>query len=124
MLAPSVLRKPYHESARCGSWLQIAACDASVVSVEDIPAEELERERQIELQKEDLASKPEKFRFVHHDGSDAAANLNRLVSSASISMTIDHLHCSAMHPSQAAAFCIVIHVQDTAVADQSASHSC
>ena len=42
--------------------LQLAACDVTVVSVEDIPPEELERERQLEAQKEDLASKPEKFR--------------------------------------------------------------
>ena len=41
---------------------QIAACDATVVAIEDIPAEELERERQIEMGKDDLASKPEKFR--------------------------------------------------------------
>ena len=43
--------------------MQIAASPGvSVVAVEDVPAEELERERSIELQKEDILSKPEAIR--------------------------------------------------------------
>ena len=43
--------------------MQIAASPGvSVVAVEDVPAEELERERAIELQKEDILSKPEAIR--------------------------------------------------------------
>ncbi len=35
-----------------------------MVSVEDVPAEALERERAIEMQKEDILSKPEAIRCV------------------------------------------------------------
>ncbi|KAK9804532.1 hypothetical protein WJX73_005435 [Symbiochloris irregularis] len=42
--------------------MQIAACDATVVSVDDVPKEVLDKEREIELQKEDLQSKPEAIR--------------------------------------------------------------
>ncbi|KAK9914903.1 hypothetical protein WJX75_002062 [Coccomyxa subellipsoidea] len=42
--------------------MQIAACDVSVVAAEDAPAEEVERERAIEMQKEDIQSKPEAIR--------------------------------------------------------------
>ena len=52
--------------------MQIAACDVSVVAAEDTPAEEVERERAIEMQKEDIQSKPEAIRYttlyrVHED---------------------------------------------------------
>ena len=43
--------------------LQIAASPSvTVVAMEDVDQEMLERERQIELQKEDLQSKPENIR--------------------------------------------------------------
>ena len=43
--------------------MQIAACpQVTVVSASDVPAEVLERERAIELEKEDLKSKPEAIR--------------------------------------------------------------
>lgn len=42
--------------------MQIAACDVSTVAAEDAPAEEVERERAIEMQKEDIQSKPEAIR--------------------------------------------------------------
>lgn len=42
--------------------MQIAACDVSVVAAEDAPADEVERERAIEMQKEDIQSKPEAIR--------------------------------------------------------------
>ena len=54
-----------------GMGVQIAACDATVVSVEDVPAELLESERLIELQKEDLKSKPEKIRCAFASASSA-----------------------------------------------------
>ena len=45
--------------------MQIAACEGvSVVSKEDVPADELERERAIEMQKEDILAKPEAIRHV------------------------------------------------------------
>ena len=44
--------------------MQIAACDVSVVAAEDAPAEEVERERAIEMQKEDIQSKPEAIRYT------------------------------------------------------------
>ena len=45
--------------------MQIAASPGvSVVAVEDVSAEELDRERAIELQKEDILSKPEAIRCV------------------------------------------------------------
>ena len=44
---------------------QVAASpSATVVAAADLPAEELERERAIELQKEDILSKPEAIRCV------------------------------------------------------------
>ncbi len=42
--------------------MQIAACDVSIVSVDDAPVDEVERERAIEMQKEDIQSKPEQIR--------------------------------------------------------------
>lgn len=43
--------------------MQIASCPTvTVVAAEDVDQEMLERERQIELQKEDLQSKPENIR--------------------------------------------------------------
>lgn len=43
--------------------MQIAACpEVSVVAIEDVPASELENERRIELEKEDIKSKPEAIR--------------------------------------------------------------
>ena len=43
--------------------MQIAACpDVTVVSTSDVPAEVLERERAIEMEKEDLKNKPEDIR--------------------------------------------------------------
>ena len=43
--------------------MQIAACpQVTVVSSTDVPAEVLERERAIEMEKEDLKSKPENIR--------------------------------------------------------------
>jgi elongation factor Ts len=42
--------------------MQIAASDVSIVSVDDAPADEVERERAIEMQKEDILSKPEQIR--------------------------------------------------------------
>ena len=45
--------------------MQIAASPGVTgVAVEDVPAEELERERAIELQKEDILSKPEAIRYA------------------------------------------------------------
>ena len=42
---------------------QIAACpDVTVVAAADVPAAVLERERAIEMEKEDLKSKPEAMR--------------------------------------------------------------
>ena len=41
---------------------QIAASDVSMVAVEDAPAAELEHERAIEMQKEDILAKPEQIR--------------------------------------------------------------
>ena len=43
-----------------------ASGDTQVVALEDVSAEMLERERKIELQKEDLASKPEAIRCAPH----------------------------------------------------------
>ena len=49
--------------------MQVAACPSvSVVSAADFPAEVLERERAIEMKKEDLASKPEAIRAKIVDG--------------------------------------------------------
>lgn len=49
--------------------MQIAACpEVKYVSTSDVPAEMLERERAIEMQKEDLASKPEAIRGKIVDG--------------------------------------------------------
>lgn len=40
--------------------MQVAACpDVKVVSVDDVPTDDVEKEREIEMQKEDLQSKPE-----------------------------------------------------------------
>jgi elongation factor Ts len=45
--------------------MQIAACPlVTVVSTDDVPAEVLERERAIEMQKEDILSKPEAIRCI------------------------------------------------------------
>lgn len=44
--------------------MQIAASDVSMVAIEDAPADEVERERAIEMQKDDIQSKPEQIRFV------------------------------------------------------------
>ena len=41
---------------------QVAASDVSIVAVEDAPKEEMERERAIEMEKEDILSKPEQIR--------------------------------------------------------------
>ena len=42
---------------------QIAACpEVTVVSVADVPAEVLEKEKAIEMEKEDIKSKPEQMR--------------------------------------------------------------
>ena len=42
---------------------QIAACpEVTVVSVADVPAEVLEKEKAIEMEKEDIKSKPENMR--------------------------------------------------------------
>lgn len=47
--------------------LQVAASgNAEVVSLEDVSQEMLERERKIELQKEDLQSKPLAIRYTSH----------------------------------------------------------
>lgn len=55
---PEVVR-----SERCGWFAQVAASgDTQVVALEDVSAEMLERERKIELQKEDLQKKPEAIR--------------------------------------------------------------
>ncbi len=44
--------------------MQVAACPAvTVVAVEDVPAAELENERRIEMEKEDIKSKPEAMRY-------------------------------------------------------------
>ncbi len=49
--------------------VQVAACpEVTVVHVEDVPAELLERERAIEMQKEDILSKPEAIRWVAGEG--------------------------------------------------------
>lgn len=45
--------------------MQIAACDVSIVAAEDAPADEVERERAIEMQKEDIQSKPEAIRCTN-----------------------------------------------------------
>ena len=50
------------ESDEGSAHAQIAASDVSMVAVEDAPAAELERERAIEMQKEDILSKPEQIR--------------------------------------------------------------
>ena len=43
--------------------MQIAACpEVTVVNATDVPAEVLEKERAIEMEKEDLQSKPEAIR--------------------------------------------------------------
>lgn len=42
--------------------MQIAASDVSIVAAEDAPADEVARERAIEMQKEDIQSKPEAIR--------------------------------------------------------------
>ncbi|EIE22442.1 hypothetical protein COCSUDRAFT_37065 [Coccomyxa subellipsoidea C-169] len=42
--------------------MQIAASDVSIVAAQDAPADEVERERAIEMQKEDIQSKPEAIR--------------------------------------------------------------
>ena len=61
-------RPPPHRFSDNTSWvaeLQIAASPSvTVVATEDVDQEMLERERQIELQKEDLQSKPENIRWV------------------------------------------------------------
>jgi hypothetical protein len=45
--------------------MQIAACpEVSVVAIEDVPEAELENERRIEMEKEDIKSKPEAIRCV------------------------------------------------------------
>ena len=49
--------------------MQVAACPGvSVVSVDDVPAAELARERELESQKEDILSKPENIRAKIVDG--------------------------------------------------------
>eukprot|EP00884_Botryococcus_braunii_P014022 jgi/Botrbrau1/22620/Bobra.176_1s0049.1 len=49
--------------------MQIAACpEVSVVAIEDVPADELENERRIEMEKEDIKSKPEAIRGKIVDG--------------------------------------------------------
>ena len=51
--------------------LQIAACaDVTVVSVADVSAEALEKEKAIEMGKEDILSKPEALRCVVIWGRD------------------------------------------------------
>ena len=52
--------------------LQIAACaDVTVVSVADVSAEALEKEKAIEMEKEDIKSKPEAIRWVWVGGQRA-----------------------------------------------------
>ena len=54
--------------------MQIAAsAGVDTVAVEDAPQEELERERAIEMQKEDIQSKPENIRSASRSGSGHAA---------------------------------------------------
>ena len=43
-----------------------ASADAIVVSAEDVPEEEMERERRIEMEKDDIRSKPEAIRSAEH----------------------------------------------------------
>ncbi|CAI5981464.1 unnamed protein product [Closterium sp. NIES-65] len=58
--------------------MQVAACpQVEVVSVEDVPAEQVAKEREVELGKEDLASKPEAVRGKIVDGR-MAKRLNEL----------------------------------------------
>ena len=48
---------------------QIAACaEVTVVSAADVPAEVLEKEKAIEMEKEDIKSKPEAIRWVQRMG--------------------------------------------------------
>ena len=47
-------------------YAQVAASDVSMVAVEDAPKEEVERERAIEMEKEDILSKPEQIRCAIH----------------------------------------------------------
>ncbi len=48
-----------------GLTAQIAACaDVRVVSVADVPADVLAKEKAIEMEKEDIKSKPENIRYV------------------------------------------------------------
>ncbi|CAI7813103.1 unnamed protein product [Closterium sp. NIES-53] len=58
--------------------MQVAACpQVEVVSVEDVPAEQVAKEREVEMGKEDLASKPEAVRGKIVDGR-MAKRLNEL----------------------------------------------
>ena len=43
-----------------------ASSSAIVVSVQAVPEAEIEKERAIEMGKEDIQSKPEAIRWVHH----------------------------------------------------------
>ncbi len=50
---------------RAPTRVQIAACpEVTVVSTADVPAEVLEKEKAIEMEKEDIKSKPEAIRCV------------------------------------------------------------
>ncbi|CAI5472979.1 unnamed protein product [Closterium sp. Yama58-4] len=58
--------------------MQVAACpQVEVISVEDVPAEQVAKEREVEMGKEDLASKPEAVRGKIVDGR-MAKRLNEL----------------------------------------------
>lgn len=58
-----VARSPEFQELVRSLGMQIAACSlVSYVSLEDIPADVVEKEREIEMGKEDLASKPEAIR--------------------------------------------------------------
>ena len=56
---------PFSPPATPRTLLQIAACpEVAVVSVGDVSAEALEKEKAIEMGKEDILSKPEAMRCV------------------------------------------------------------
>ena len=58
----------------CHPFLQIAACpEVTVVSVADVPADVLEKEKAIEMEKEDIKSKPEAIRCVCWRGAAGLA---------------------------------------------------
>ena len=57
---------------RASGCAQVAASDVSIVAVEDAPKEEIERERAIEMQKEDILSKPEQIRCAQRHSCSSA----------------------------------------------------